>query len=126
MKRRDGLFVEELNPSLLRITGDYFALRLSLYFENFAGFFFFHKSRQPRQVFLANILTTIWKLVEISTLICYKKQAFFSIEHTTGTFHSTKNFGKNLQKFPWANGTDFSSRCGKRQAAQFFSLGIFQ
>jgi len=27
----------------------------------------------------------------------------------TGAFHSTKNSGKNFRKFPWANGTDFSS-----------------
>ena len=31
-----------------------------------------------------------------------------------GAYHSTKNFGVNFRKFPWANGTDFF-QCGKRQ-----------
>ena len=29
--------------------------------------------------------------------------------NTRGAFHSTKNSGVNFRKFPWANGTDFSS-----------------
>ena len=28
---------------------------------------------------------------------------------TMGAIHSTKNSGETFQKFPWANGTDFSS-----------------
>lgn len=77
--------MKELHPSLLRITGDYFTLRQSL-FKNFAVYFSFHESLQPRQIFSQilrlqseNSLTSVHSFVTRDELFLIHRTHFISL-----------------------------------------------